>query len=189
MFVSSAFFVVARSVGERWRVGKQMRCSSQRNAGDQVAAGLAGFLALCGFAWTGFRSVAGLILSGRPALAEGSGSGALKNARQGADSSALCRIMQTVTRSTSGISGPHSRNASGEHACCSSGVYARPAVGSIETENAVASSSADWKFLNRTADMDPPKTFMRELWVNAGGLASRRCEAAGSQPPIRPLKR
>src|SRR5271154_6834017 len=70
MFVSSAFFVVARSVGERWRVGKQMRCSSQRNAGDQVAAGLAGFLALCGFAWTGFRSVAGLILSGRPALAE-----------------------------------------------------------------------------------------------------------------------
>jgi hypothetical protein len=130
------------------------------------------------------------MLSGRPALAAGSGSEGLKNARQGGDSSALCRIMQTVTRSTSGISGPHSRNASGEHACCSSGVYARPAVGSIETENAVASSSADWKFLNRTADMNPPKNVMRELWVNAGGLASRRCGAAAlSQPSIQLSKR
>jgi hypothetical protein len=46
--------------------------------GSQVAAGLAGFLGLCGLVLAGFfRTVAGLIAIGRPtrAAATGSGSG------------------------------------------------------------------------------------------------------------------
>jgi hypothetical protein len=93
--------------------------------GDQLAAGF-GFLALCDLALTGFRELAGRMLSGLPATtgvtaASGSGSG-LKNARHCGLSCDLLRIMQTVTRSTSGISGPQSRNASPLQACCSSGV-------------------------------------------------------------------
>ena len=91
----------------------------------QLAAGLAGFLDLCDLALTGFREVTGRMLSGRPAATgvtvASAGSG-LKNARQRGLSCDLLRIMQTVTRSTSGISGPHSRNASSLQACCSSGV-------------------------------------------------------------------
>src|SRR4051812_7794036 len=75
----------------------------------QVAAGLAGllgFLALA-LALTGFRTVAGLMLIGLPAgiatASRGAGSGR-KKARQPGDRRDLLRIMQTVTRSTSGIS-------------------------------------------------------------------------------------
>ena len=68
---------------------------------------------------------AGLIAIGRPAgvaaLSSDSGPG-LKNARQHGESWDLLRIMQAVTRSTSGISGPHRRNASPLQACCCSGV-------------------------------------------------------------------
>ena len=68
---------------------------------------------------------AGLIAIGRPAgvaaLSSDSGPG-LKNARQPGESWDLLRIMQAVTRSTSGISGPHRRNASPLQACCCSGV-------------------------------------------------------------------
>jgi hypothetical protein len=76
-----------------------------------------------------FRGLAdaGLMLSGfrvvtRVTTGAASGSGALKNTRQPGESWDLFRIMQTVTRSTSGISGPHRRNASPEQACCCSGV-------------------------------------------------------------------
>jgi hypothetical protein len=92
-------------------------------SGDQLAAGF-GFLALCDLALTGFRELAGRMLSGLPAttgVTAASGSG-LKNARHCGLSCDLLRIMQTVTRSTSGISGPQSRNASPLQACCSSGV-------------------------------------------------------------------
>jgi hypothetical protein len=87
----------------------------------QVAAGFAGFFGLRGLALTGFREDAGLMLSGLPA-ATGStaGAGSLKNTRQPGESCDLFRIMQTVTRSTSGISALQSRNASSLHACCSS---------------------------------------------------------------------
>jgi hypothetical protein len=76
----------------------------------QVAAGFLGFfgfaledLTLAGFA-TGLRAT-GLISVGRPTDAEDAGSGR-KCARQPGDSRALLRIMQAVTRSTSGISEP-----------------------------------------------------------------------------------
>ena len=103
----------------------------------QVAAG---FLGLLGFALVdlalldlarvdlaleALRGVAGAIAIGRPAgAAEASlGSGpALKNARHSGESCDLLRTMHAVTRSTSGISGPQSRIASGVQACCCSGV-------------------------------------------------------------------
>jgi hypothetical protein len=73
----------------------------------QVSAGLAGFLGF--FALTGLRAVAGLMLTGLPtgtaAASLGSGSGR-KKARQPGERRDLLRIMQTVTRSTSGISAP-----------------------------------------------------------------------------------
>src|ERR1035437_8792284 len=92
----------------------------------QLAPGFAGFLDLCGLTLTGFRSVAGLRLSGLPALTDVtsddlSGSDR-KYTRQPGESWALFLTMQTVTRSTSGISALQRRNASSLHACCSSGV-------------------------------------------------------------------
>jgi len=77
-----------------------------------------------GLAPTGFRAVAGVIRTGLCAVTAraATGSGDLKYTRQPGLSSDLFLIMQAVTRSTSGIASPHRRNASGEHACCSSGV-------------------------------------------------------------------
>jgi hypothetical protein len=85
---------------------------------------LAGFLCFRALALAGFREDAGLMLSGRPAatgvtVATGSG---LNWARQPGLSCDLFLAMQAVTRSTSGISAPHSRNASFVHACSCSGV-------------------------------------------------------------------
>ena len=75
----------------------------------QLLVGLAGFLDFFALALTGFRAVAGLMLiglpAGRAAASLGSGSGR-KKARQPGERRDLLRIMQTVTRSTSGISGP-----------------------------------------------------------------------------------
>lgn len=85
---------------------------------------LAGFLVLRDLALTDFREDAGLMLSGRPAATGAiadSGSG-LKKARQPGDSCDLFLIMQTVMRSTSGMSALQRRNASPLHACCCSGV-------------------------------------------------------------------
>jgi len=79
---------------------------------------------LRGLTLTGFREDGGLMLSGRPAttgVTAASGPG-LKNTRQPGLSCDFFLIMQTVTRSTSGISALHSRNASPLQACCSSGV-------------------------------------------------------------------
>ena len=59
--------------------------------------------------------------AGAAAISSDSGPG-LKNARQPGESWDLLRIIQAVTRSTSGISGPHRRNASPLQACCCSGV-------------------------------------------------------------------
>ena len=90
----------------------------------QFASGLAGFFRLGDLALTGFFAPAGFRLSGLPAWTDvtaGSGSGR-KNTRQPGLSCDLFRTMQTVTRSTSGISVLQSRNASSEQACCSSGV-------------------------------------------------------------------
>jgi hypothetical protein len=93
-------------------------------AAGQVAPGVAGFLGLRGLTLPGLRDAAGLMLSGLPAatgVTADSGSG-LKNTRHPGESCDLFLIMQTVTRSTSGISAPQSRNASSLQACCSSGV-------------------------------------------------------------------
>ncbi|HEV7881432.1 hypothetical protein [Bradyrhizobium sp.] len=93
--------------------------------GGQVAlAGLAGFLVFLGLLLTGLRAVAGVMRTGFRAILTGAatGSGDLKNTRQPGLSWDLFLIMQTVTRSTSGIASPHSRKASGVHACCCSGV-------------------------------------------------------------------
>jgi hypothetical protein len=97
------------------------QCKSPR---DQVAPGFAGFLGLRGLALAGLCAFAGLMLSGLPAAAgviAGSGSG-LKNARHPGVSWDLFLIMQTVTRSTSGISALQRRNASALQACCCSSV-------------------------------------------------------------------
>src|SRR3954453_11689072 len=101
---------------------------------------VAGFLGLRGFALVDLapldlarvdlaletlRGVAGLIAIGPPAGAAAASVGwgpDLKNARHSGESCDLLRIMHAVTRSTSGISGPQSRNASGLQACCCSGV-------------------------------------------------------------------
>src|SRR5712671_4322331 len=86
-------------------------CGPGETLRRQVVAGLTGllgFLALV-LALTGFRTVAGLMLVGLPAgtseTSLGAGSGP-KKARQPGDRRDLLRIMQTVTRSTSGISAP-----------------------------------------------------------------------------------
>jgi hypothetical protein len=91
---------------------------------------LAGFfvffgLTLTGLRPTGFRAAAGVMRTGglRATVAgAATGSGDLKYTRQPGLSSDLFLIMQTVTRSTSGIASPQSRNASPLHACCCSGV-------------------------------------------------------------------
>ena len=75
--------------------GPNIRAPRRRH---QVACGLTGFLDL---------------------RALGSGS---KNTRHCGDSCCLFRAMQAVMRSTSGISGPQSRIASGLQACCCSSV-------------------------------------------------------------------
>src|SRR3954454_1587153 len=86
----------------------------------QVAAGFfAGFLS-AGFLGAGLRAT-GLMLVGASASRLGSGSG-LNCARHSGERWDLLRIMQAVTRSTSGMSGPQSRNASLVQACCCSGV-------------------------------------------------------------------
>lgn len=107
-----------------WRVRGRASNASLRHG--QVAPGFAGFLGFRSLALTGFRSVAGLMLSGLPALTdvisdERSGSD-LKYIRQPRESWDLFLTMQTVTRSTSGISALQRRNASSLQACCSSGV-------------------------------------------------------------------
>jgi hypothetical protein len=87
----------------------------------RVGAQFTGFLGLGGLALTGF---AGLMLRGRPAVADeisGSGSG-LKNTRQPGVSCDLFLTMQAVTRSTSGTSALQSLKASSLQACCCSGV-------------------------------------------------------------------
>jgi hypothetical protein len=82
-----------------------------------------GFLGLRGLVLTGFCELAGLMLRGRPAAGEISGSASdLKWIRHPGDSWDLFLIMQAVTRSTSGMSTPQSLNASSLQACCCSGV-------------------------------------------------------------------
>ena len=85
-------------------------------------AGLAGFLCLRTLA--DLRGPVGLIAIGLPAGADAVrlGSGPLNCARHPGESWDLFLIMQTVTRSTSGISALQSRNASGLQACCCSSV-------------------------------------------------------------------
>jgi hypothetical protein len=85
-----------------------------RTPGGVGYAALAGFLGLCGF-----RTLAGLILSGLSTLSGGSG---LKYTRQPGLSWDCCLTMQAVTRLTSGISALHNRNASPLQACSSSAV-------------------------------------------------------------------
>jgi hypothetical protein len=89
--------------------------------GQVALAGLADFF---GLTWTGFRAVTGVMRTGLRAVTAGAatGSGDLKYTRQPGLSSCFFLITQTVTRSTSGIASPQSRNASPVHACCCSGV-------------------------------------------------------------------
>jgi len=128
-------------VGERPDLGKDMRppgsanqqctgsamrrVSPARQRRGQVARRFAGFfLDLRDLALTGLREYTGLMLRGRPAVTgvtAASGSG-LNWARQPGLSCDLFLAMQAVTRSTSGISAPQSRNASLVHACSCSGV-------------------------------------------------------------------
>jgi hypothetical protein len=98
---------------------------------DQVAAGFLGFVDLLVLALllapvlalTGLRDVAGLMPIGAPAGAAAASSGpGLKYTRHSGESCDLFLTMQAVTRSTSGISGPQSRNASLLQAACSSWV-------------------------------------------------------------------
>ena len=115
----------------KWRYSLSSPCHSGADPAQhasphrgQVARRFAGFLDFRHLALTGFRAVAGLMLRGLPAatgVTAASGSG-LKNARQPGLSWDLFLTMQAVTRSTSGISELHKRNASPLHACSSSGV-------------------------------------------------------------------
>jgi hypothetical protein len=94
---------------------------------DQVASGFPCFLGLRALtlvlAPAGLRAVTGAMLSGWPAGAAAASSGlGLKYTRQPGESCALFLTMQAVTRSTSGISGPQSRNASPLQAASSSWV-------------------------------------------------------------------
>jgi hypothetical protein len=82
---------------------------------SQLTLGFAGFFALRSFA--GLRAAATGRLAGCATVSSGSGPWR-KNALQAGDSCALFRIMQTVMRSTSGISELHNRNASGVQADC-----------------------------------------------------------------------
>jgi hypothetical protein len=109
--------------------------SSIPGPGQVALAGLACFfgffgltltgLTLTGFRTvTGFRAVTGVMRTGLRAAVTGTttGSGDLKYTRQPGLSWDFLAIMQAVTRSTSGMASPQSRNASGVHACCCSGV-------------------------------------------------------------------
>src|SRR3982074_2832394 len=103
-------------VGSAGQQAKPCRC--------QVAPGFAGSLGLGGLGLAGFRGDAGLMLRGFPAatgVTAASGSD-LKNARQPGLSCDLFLTMQTVTRSTSGMSALQRRNASLVQACSCSGV-------------------------------------------------------------------
>ena len=102
-----------------------LKISSSIPGLDQVAlAGLAGFFGFFGLTLTGFRAATGVMRTGLCAVTAraATGSGDLKYTRQPGLSSDLFLIMQAVTRSTSGMASPQRRNASGLHACCSSGV-------------------------------------------------------------------
>jgi hypothetical protein len=130
-------------------------------------------LGLRGLALTPFRAFAGLMLSGFPAGGVAAASFSLKNVRHPGVSWDLFLIMQAVMRATSGMSAPQRRNASPLQACSCSGVWARPALGSIENAKAVASIKPKWKFLDRTASMDSPEAMLWEVWVKDEGFASR----------------
>jgi hypothetical protein len=98
--------------------------------GQVAPAGLTGFFGFFGLtltglrAATGFRAVIGVRRTGLRANPAGAatGSGDLKNTRQPGLSSDFLLIMQTATRSTSGMASLQRRNASPVHACCCSGV-------------------------------------------------------------------
>jgi hypothetical protein len=94
--------------------------SPRANTPRQVVLGFAGFLGLR--ALTGFRECVGLMLRGLPAATGVTSGSGLKKARQPGESWDLFLTMQTVTRSTSGISELQRRNASLLQACCCSGV-------------------------------------------------------------------
>jgi hypothetical protein len=98
--------------------------SSIPGLGQVALAGLTGFFGFFGLTLTGFRADTGVMRTGLRAIPAGAatGSGDLKYARQPGLSWALFLIMQTVTRSTSGMASPQRRKASGVHACCCSGV-------------------------------------------------------------------
>jgi hypothetical protein len=111
--------------------------SSIPGLGQVALAGLAGFFGFFGLtltglgltptgfrAVTGFRALTGVMRTGLRAIVAGTatGSGERKYTRQPGLSSDFLAIMQAVTRSTSGMASPQSRNASGVHACCCSGV-------------------------------------------------------------------
>src|SRR5882757_4960493 len=111
---------IGHSAARRQSVARRGLETARR---DQVAAGFfAGFFdaGLRALLATGLRAT-GLMLVGSPAATLGSGSG-LNCARHPGESWDLLRTMQAVTRSTSGISGPQSRNASPVQACSCSGV-------------------------------------------------------------------
>ncbi len=92
----------------------------------QVEAGFAGFADFFGLrALAALRGVVGLIAIGLPAGAAAASLGSgpdLKCARHPGESWDFLATMQAVTRSTSGISELHSRNASLVQSCSCSGV-------------------------------------------------------------------
>jgi hypothetical protein len=98
--------------------------SSIPGLGQVAPAGLADFFGFFGLTLTGLRALTGVMRTGLRAIVTGaaSGSGDLKYTRHWGLSSDLFLIMHAVMRSTSGIASPQRRNASGLHACCSSGV-------------------------------------------------------------------
>jgi hypothetical protein len=115
------------SADERSYVGNQMRwrpgSSATQAKGAVSSRDYSVSLDLRGLTLTGFREAAGLMLRGIPALTGvTAGSGSLKKTRQPGVSWSLFLIMQAVTRSTSGMSELHSRNASSLQAACCSGV-------------------------------------------------------------------
>ena len=106
-----------------WRDQRLRACMHTRKNAAQVATGFFGFLALRALVPAGLRAVAGLMLVGVAAAAGATSSGpGRKYTRQPGESCDLFLTMQAVTRSTSGISGPQSRNASPLQAACSSWV-------------------------------------------------------------------
>jgi len=109
-----------------WSDGRIIpRWQLQIRGARQFAPAFADFFALRDLALTDFCEDAGLMLRGLPeatGVTTGAASGSLKYTRQPGVSCDLFLIMQAVTRSTSGISGPQRRNASPLHACSSSWV-------------------------------------------------------------------